>query len=348
MKYRSTIAKIHKWLGLFILVFLLIQTISGLILLFREEIIVYDQSDDQYENTISLGEALEALAPQSQVVRIDYDAAGDSPAIFRISRGEDIEFYTLAKGPGGSFEVAHSSRAKVLEQIFHFHHDILSGDIGRLILAACATGLIINLILGLILWWRRGIPLRKALAVKQSAPPQRYWFELHKASGAIFSVLLLLTAITGLGLALTPELRPSFSVSLPPVDPLPQTDRTSLDPSRLEAIARQAFPSQKLRDVRFTKTAFLPYRFLFKPSSDFKSRPPGQILLDPFTGATIWRSDQDESTAGATLAWLYPLHTKFGLGEIGRVILILSAVGYLLVLLSAFYLWSIRRSRKRT
>ena len=98
-------------------------------------------------------------------------------------------------GLSGAFLVwSHS------EALADFHTHLWIGEPGEWLVNTSAFAFVLLGIGGLVLWWRR-----KALALRRGKGWWRFLFDLHQALGAIGALLMLVVALSGLGIMIGEE-----------------------------------------------------------------------------------------------------------------------------------------------
>ncbi len=86
------------------------------------------------------------------------------------------------------------------EALATFHTHLLIGEPGEWLVNSSTFAFVLLAIGGLVLWWRR-----KPLAIRRDKGWWRFLFDLHQALGAIGAVLMLVVALSGLGIMLGEE-----------------------------------------------------------------------------------------------------------------------------------------------
>lgn len=338
---RRTLTAIHKWLGLTLGLLIALQALTGAVLQFRDDLVRLASPAPPAAEVSAL---VDRAPPGSHVKRIDFDHGG-RPALVHVQAPHGLEFHVPVPGAAsGEVALAESGTAMLMHWVFRVHHDLLFGTVGRWVNGLLAGALLITTIIGVVLWWPGRGRLAKGLKVKWTAPPVRRWFDVHKITGLGFSVLLLATAATGVGLAYVQEMRAAMVPPIPAVAVAGRVAGDALPVDRLVSKAGAEAPGLNRRDIRFLGATGLPYRFLFHAGDAASTAPPVQIVMDPFSGAVLWRSDTADRPAVATvLDWLYPIHTQFAVGPLGRWLSAVMGVALVVLAVAGFLLWLARR-----
>ena len=153
---------------------------------------------------------------------------------------------------------------------------------------------------------------------------RRLWLKAHRWLGLSFGVVLMVAALSG-----------SVMLAVEPIDELINRDLTF--PTDASNVSYGAV----LENLEgFTK-----------PNTDVTLRPPrdanesfqafvrgdwrGTVYLHPSTGEILGRRGETEGFMG----FLFALHSNLFAGEVGKAVLTMSVIAYLLMLASGIYLW---------
>lgn len=339
---KKTLAIVHRWFGLTLGLLLVLQALAGTVLHFRDDLVRLSVGADRPVCTIA--HLLARVPPDRHVQRIAFDGGGCA-ALVRLQAPDHLEFHVPVRGAAaGGIDLIESPVAGGLHWVFAFHHNMLMGTAGRWLNGLLAAGLLATTVIGIVLWWPGRARLGKALRVKWRAPPVRRWFDVHKITGLGFSLLVVATAATGVGLSFAYEMRTAL---VPPMPTVAVAGRSAGDALAVDDLVRRAqaqAPGLKRRGIRFLGATNLPYRFLFHADAPAGAAPPVQILIDPFSGQLVWRSDTAARPAVATaLDWLYPIHTRFALGPVGRWLSVATGLALVILTGAGVLLWLSRR-----
>jgi len=211
--------------------------------------------------------------------------------------------------------------------IYDLHYTLLFDHAGKITLAIAGAFLTLALLSGMVLWWPQPGKLKSALNLKRKAGKERLNYDLHKLNGVYGLPVLLLLALTGIGLELpeyvTPLLHvtPTMTANIQSQRPAGATpNRISLD--RAVAIARQRFPDASLRWLETPDGENGAFRINFyqrgEPSLRF---PKTNVWVDQYSGAVLHVHDaRDEPLNEAIIHWLHPLHSGEAFGPSGRLL----------------------------
>lgn len=197
----------HFYAGLYVIPFLLMLTITGLIILwvtaispeFGERLPV-SKTGEPMRITAQADAALKAY-PEGKVGQYIAPLGAENPAIFRVDREGGARM--LALDPySGSILKDTAKDGTWNEFATNIHGKLLWGGNGgpgdTLIEIAASLGILL-VVTGIYLWWPRGTTsLREALIPQFSAGGRNFWKSVHSSTGVWISVILLFFFISGL------------------------------------------------------------------------------------------------------------------------------------------------------
>ena len=194
----------HFYAGLFVIPFLIMLSITGLIYLFKPQLDPLMYADllqvPVAEQRLSADQQLarvRELYPQAAIKQYLPPAAADRSAQFVISEaGRDLNlFLDPYRGTVlGTQDALWNLQAATRK----LHGDLLIGTVGdRLIELAAGWGIVL-VISGLYLWWPRGRSGAGILWPRLSARGRLWWRDLHAVTGFWGSAILLVMLMTGM------------------------------------------------------------------------------------------------------------------------------------------------------
>jgi uncharacterized iron-regulated membrane protein len=201
-KFKNAIRNIHLWLGLATGLVVIIISISGALYIFEEEIRDYTQKDFRYVGLqqkpfVGLDQVIlgfEKLSPKDplRLIRIE-DALPNATVEITSKKGKVYYF-----NPYNATLVKKGSE-DWLEIVEHLHTSLLLGKTGEFIMNWSVVIFVLMLITGLVLWFPGQMRLLKqSLTIKRKASFKRLNYDLHNVLGFYASVVLLVTALSGL------------------------------------------------------------------------------------------------------------------------------------------------------
>jgi uncharacterized iron-regulated membrane protein len=349
---------VHKWTSLVCTLFLLMLCITGLPLIFHDEI------DDFFQSEVSARE-LPADTPQAPLSKLIDTAKARHPARFVQALNWDqdranvvnVFLSDIPVPPPGKrlLKLSFDSRtADLLEEdaqeggvmrtIRVIHRDMLLGLPGELFLGAMGLLFVIALVSGVVLY----APFMRRLAfgaVRREATPRVKWLDLHNLIGALALVWLLAVGLTGIINTISLPLFTAWRAQVMPELIAPHLGKPPLakfaDIDAAVATAQRALGGDKPISVALpTEARFgTPRHFIVwtKGPTPITSRLFTPALIDAETGQLV---------AARGLPWYLralqvsrPLH----FGDYGglplKIIWALLDLAAILVLASGVYLW---------
>jgi uncharacterized iron-regulated membrane protein len=241
----------------------------------------------------------------------------------------------------------------LISWIYELHYKLLAGETGRTIVGIAGVVLLVSVTSGIYLWW----PLfkngpRAAFAIRRGKKN----FDLHKTTGIVSSLLLLVIAFTGVYLALPWLIEPPVAAVAPttPWPDDPQSSATSastpsIDVDRAAAAAGAVFPGSRVWSVLLPQGPKASYSVWMRHEGDVrKSGGSSVVWIDQYTAEVLAVRDTRQGTAGdAFLAWQFPLHNGEAFGLVGRWIVFFTGLAPAVLYLTGCILWWRKHRSKR-
>lgn len=353
---RSTFAKVHKWVGLGLAAFWLLQAATGLVLTY---VSVLDQEAWPSQTTPTPAEfagaytAVQQTYPSLTISRVMLsqpdsrvlDVFGSNPAGEARRIRVDRESGNISSNANWN---AIDSTTPITRIAYRLHYDLLSGTIGHTIIGISGVFLLLTALVGIYLAWPQKGRWRTILRPVKWKRSMASYYSWHRAIGMWFSLLLILVALTGAALVwmanirtLTevPDPEPAVAASL--VDPMEPTQGIVL----ASQLAKNALPEGQIYLIDPPSPALNRYRV--------RMRLPGEAR--EFYGTTAVYVDAsatrvlgvykatEASVTGRVLDAAYALHTGEILGWFGRLLFFLNGVGVIGLSVLGTALWYRKR-----
>jgi uncharacterized iron-regulated membrane protein len=356
--------RVHKWTSLICTLFLLMLCITGLPLVFREEI--YDlrsnevQAPDMPPGTplASLDHVVDAAHqkhPDQRIYLVIWDNDRENVinvtmASFQKGRWRDFHAISVDARTAQVLDEGkpHTDAiTKVMSVLVSLHVDMFAGEPGRLFLGFMGLLFAVSIVTGVVVYG----PFMRKLdfgTLRVHKAPRVHWLDLHNLLGIVATMWTLVVGITGMintfgDLVIKLWEVKTLSAMMQPYKGKPPLERfVSLD--RVLSTARQAVPDMMPYFISFPGGLYTTSRHfdvLLRGRTPFTSKLVKPALIDAETGAL---------TATAELPWhlkaillSQPLH----FGDYGglplKIAWALFDVVAILVLISGLYLWLTRR-----
>lgn len=200
--FKNAIRNIHLWLGLATGLVVIIISISGALYIFEEEIRDYTQKDFRYVTLqqkpfVGLDKVIssfEKLSPRDKLRLIRIEDAIPNATVEITTKKAAVYYFnpydaSLVKKGGEDW----------LQVVEHIHTSLLLGKTGEFIMQWSVVIFVLMLITGLVLWFPGQMRLLKqSLTIKRKASFKRLNYDLHNVLGFYASIVLLVTALSGL------------------------------------------------------------------------------------------------------------------------------------------------------
>tara|TARA_R110002096_G_scaffold101547_9_gene224617 strand:+ start:45601 stop:46635 length:1035 start_codon:yes stop_codon:yes gene_type:complete len=336
--------RIHRWIGVALTLWLVLATLSGVLLLWQDEYFGW-----RYP---ALPSQPQSLSPNAEVIeQIVSDTNGRVESI-RPPTGSLPAYYAyFADGgvalfhPGTAARIAEWGVLDTLPAfLFELHAHLLLGKTGLNVVGIFACLLCVNLTLGLVLWNRRRnvYRVRYFLPKKPSRP---LLLRAHAAQGFSLSVLLLFLALTGVTMAFSAPVYAGLNAIFGSADLLRPTvrkiDAESIDvnwPVVLSSISAE-FPTGAPRELTLPKSEGEPLIVRLRNAGELHPNGRSYLVLNAGTGTVHERIDATKTGVGPTIGnAMYPIHS----GKTGwpghRLALSLLSMSLLFIAVSGSYL----------
>jgi uncharacterized iron-regulated membrane protein len=354
---KPTYLKWHRWLGLTVGLFLMIQGLTGAIMAFRdalEPIVVPSLIVAERPARLPVQGLLDAFHrahPDADLTRAEFPDAANQAVIVK-STIKKAHWLTAIDPFDGHVVHDGTATAWPLEFIFNIHEQLLSGPVGETLIGIEGLSLLFLAIMGLSYWWPGRKRLKQGFRVRLDGSADLRWRTLHRAVGGGIALILLMSATTGvlmvwkeqvrggLNLVVKTESRPSPKVAridgavMVPIDPL-------------IARAKAAYGDTPFRQLRFSSGGRVVAVFL---GSNHTIRADGtnQIYFNRYDGSELAHYIAGKQSGGAEfLDWVYTIHTGLWGGAVTQAIMLLTGLTLFGMALSGLWLWFTRTRRER-
>jgi uncharacterized iron-regulated membrane protein len=357
---------IHKWSSLVCTAFMLLLCLTGLPLIFHEEIA--ELTGAQIEAPALASIPVPVRASLDQVIAAGKARYPDKVMMYMSQEAEapDLWFLTMgARVDDPNFvSIAIDARTGkfvgeppiegggVLQFLYHLHVDLFAGTWGKLFLGAMGLLLLASIVSGVVLY----APFMRKLdfgAVRHDRSARLKWLDLHNLLGIVTLVWALVVGATGVVNTLADVLLQVWQstevaamvkahAGQAPIDPA----TTPLAPMQIAvANARAAQPGMAIAFIAFPGTPFASphhYGVYMRGDRALTARLVKPVLVDARSGLVA-----DQRTLPWYLSALLlsqPLHFGDYGGPGMKVVWALLDLATIVVLGSGLYLW-IRRAR---
>ncbi|MEP6934644.1 MAG: PepSY-associated TM helix domain-containing protein [Nitrospirota bacterium] len=238
--------------------------------------------------------------------------------------------------------------------LYEVHRGWLLEETGETLVGICGLLLLLSVGTGLYLWWPKAGRGRQAITFNPNGSTIRRCYDLHKLSGVVGSIVLLVLAFTGLYL----EFPDYFIALVEIVSPVSEEvtwhstvsqEARPITVDHAVAIAKERFPTAELKWIGLPQHADDVVQIgLRQPEEVRRTSGESIVRLDQYNGAVLGVRDWRLLAGGTTfLAWLFPLHNGEALGIIGRIIVFVTGFVPLILYVTGVRMWWLKRVARR-
>ncbi|MEC4748541.1 PepSY-associated TM helix domain-containing protein [Methylomicrobium sp. Wu6] len=236
--------------------------------------------------------------------------------------------------------------------LLDLHSHLHLGLSGRNTVGVLGLLLMLSAGSGLVLWWPGVKGIIKALTIRRHSGMLRFATDLHRMTGFLIAMALMMLASTGFLLSYPKTLekltgtagmghgeddRTIISTAVPNNHPL------GLEGA--EFIARAPFSRAELRRITTPVGDSGVFEIHFRQEYEINQRHPfTTVWVDRWSGHIQKVRDPAKFSAGQTIAtWIWPLHSGEALGATGRLLWFLAGQALFFLYLSGLFRWLCRR-----
>ena len=337
---KATFLSLHRWGALAFAPLILLQAVTGSVLLFREPLarLLYPAGATSQSHAPKAQVAdLAAAAERGTGRRIDrlYLPRSEGGAALARMQGEGVP-YIATLDPVTAEILAHGAIWRFpTETALDLHYQLLSPPVGAFVVILTGLGLSVIAASGATFWWPGRGRIVQALKVRKGLKGMMRLRAWHRTAWALALAMIGFSSVTGLAIAVTilPPLSGPVAGTRPPL--------TIEAVSSAFATAREEFPQAALRDVRFRPDG----SFLFNFQAPGRSVYALHLVAVDASGRTVVEATP---VGERTEPWvvLLPLHAGTFLGALGTLLLTLEAAALMFLAVSGPLSWW-RKTRKR-
>ncbi len=328
---------VHKWIGLAAAVTILLQSITGTMLVYRWELARFLDPGGMVRKS-ELGDqsigvvlsSVEKSLPEMDIQRVFYPDTSAATYLLQLVNSEGaVHFTSVDPGNGKILRFGTLWRFPV-EAALRLHYELVSGKMGTSIVILTGICILAMSITGIGYWWPgRGRRWRNSLAVNWRLKPRLVLRQIHRTVGIVLAPMLLVMVTTGLIIGGEILLAESASSSAAQVD--------GFDYSRFEASidkAQSVFPQAVIQSINFGDDHTVKVQF-YAPERN--SRAVHQVLIDS-AGLSLLSVTPAEKNSDLWMA-LLPFHTGSVLGGIGQLIVLLTGLTLIILCSMGLVIW---------
>ncbi len=379
---RVVLVKLHRWLGLFIAVFLLLAGLTGALIAWDHELdaglnpqFYHVQAQGHMQDSLSLAQQFEAAHPNllisylplaiapAHTLDISVESrAGSTPSFNQVF----INPYTgdtIATRMWGKFSLA---KENLIPFIYKLHYSLHlpnagSWEVGVLFMGIVGMVWTIDSFIALWIAFPNLAAWRKSFAFRWQAGGHRLVFDLHRSGGVWVWLLLLMMAITSVAMnlnqqvmrpivAVFSDLQPSFiEMAVQPAQQQSTINRTQIIALAKTEAQRRQWP-QPAGGIFYSPALGLYGVGFFKPGQEHGDGGLGNLWLyyNAYTGKLAGAQTPGLGSAGDIfLQAQFPLHSGRILGLTGRIIITLLGLIIAILSLTGILIWARKRKARQ-
>ena len=318
---RALLRGVHRTLGLFAGLYLLMASLTGAALMFRGEIVAlaHPELGPPPGDLVQRAERLAATLEPGSYTAIRFpDAALPAFIVHRPDHVTELfDPHSLAPVPD-RFGVN-----RAMDWLFELHHYLLAGETGRIASGLFGIAIALLVLIGLYLWWpwRKGWRLRHA---RPARPTRAARLAAHTTLAALTAPTLLLAALTGAGVVFHAETRAGLIALFGTADPALVPP---VPPDTLAGHGARLFPDGKPR-ILLPPAPDGTLTLRIKEAAELHPNGRSTLSWDRESGRVVAATSDLQSGLGNRIFnALYPLHTGAAGGLPMRLLLLAGALG---------------------
>jgi len=206
--FRRVFFQVHLWTGLLIGLYILVISLSGSVLVYRNELYLAFSPEPVLVNGTgavlsdeALSDKARAAYPADEIGALQRGQAKNQAVDITLRRGE-VETRRLFD-PFTGRDLGHPIPAgyRFTKWLLDFHDNLLAGETGRRVNGVGALLTLVLCVTGAVIWWPGVRNWRRSLTIDLRARSKRLTWSLHNALGFWFLGFIALWGVTGLYLA---------------------------------------------------------------------------------------------------------------------------------------------------
>ncbi|MBV2151223.1 PepSY domain-containing protein [Sphingobium sp. AS12] len=329
---RALMLRLHRIIGLSMAAFLLVQALSGAMLVYRGPLarlidpvaMTSGGTGPEVSVGIAVTQANRAMAGY-RVTRLFAPDADGASWFAQLGDHDGAVRYASVDPAGGAILRSGSVLAFPVEAALQIHFRLMAGKVGMAVVILNGIALLAMVASGLAYWWPKRGKMGKALAVRWTLSPRLVLRQCHRTAGVVLSTILLFMATTGL-LLVVPEWLGSGAASAPSAASAATIDRSV-------ALAQTAFPDAALRDLRIDGDRLIVNFHAPERNARAIHRVIVTLAQPHIVSATR------AQTNPALWMSVLPLHAGDAFGAAGRAVLLIVALALAALCVSGPLIW---------
>jgi len=368
MTLKKLYSWLHLWLGLVVGLIFSVAALTGVMLLFEEELeeLVYP---DLYFHPAATSntharlplDSLFSLAKRyggnKKVLRVNIREKRETENFIFETEGDRLHRCFLGIDPyRGTLEAKISGRKHFFSVIEEVHRQLFMGKVGKAITGGCCLSYLVILLTGLILWWPKNKKMwKQRLNIKWDAKGKRLNWDIHAVGGFYAFPILFIVAFTGLTWSYT-WFNDGIYYLFDGKGPKKQQTYFALSshPRDVGVIEKIYEHAQQLLPYRGELSLRLPSKKqdvieVSKRQADASvPNVVDRLFFSRYTGELVHRELYDQQTLGMKVRRLiFPVHTGSIGGWFTKVCYLIAVLFAASLPYTGLFIWLGRKKKKR-
>lgn len=368
---KKILQKIHLYLALVFFLPLVIQGLSGSILVFRSEISDFILRQN-YEFAVGQNKSadeillavknLNILNEENVIAAIRLPIKEKQAVITRVNNKNDkklsqeiyLDPVSLAvikiKNPSSDF----------FNFVKKLHTNLLiDGQESRIVVGIFGFVLLFMAITGIIIWWPKANNYINALKLNFKLKGVAFHRSLHKVFGFYIFLVMLVISFSGIYLSYpeaTAAVINKVFLNSKPAKKIEENKKdfkeinneksNEINIKKALKIIEENISETKLFAIFFPLKNDQPFRFTFRKENAERGEPLITVFYDASQEKIInIKNPENYNTAEKIIAWMHPLHEGAGLGIIWKILVFITGLSLLLFTITGITMW-FKKSKK--
>ena len=366
IKMKKFIKKLHLYFALILCLPLVLQGLSGAILVFEHEIsdliLSHKTKIIEADNLIESPLASKIISvAQKEIPTQTFD--GFSPSLIKIGETTTVRFIKKTEEKTSFIDVkldplsletlqVKNPKEGFFAVIKKFHTNILiDGDIGHNIVGTWGLVMIFMIITGIILWWpKKDRPY--TFTFKFRSEGKKFHRDIHVAIGFWTLAFFLVSSFGGVYLAF-PKATSKVILGIFPGQDLPSiSNEIKVNPTKnfigideaIKLAKTTVTDEEKFISANLPTTPNQPFRINFAPKNYRYGEPAITVFIDQYQKKIIEKRDPTLYSTGEKIAaWQHAIHTGEAFNIAWKIIIFFVGFLPLLFSITGIMMWAYKK-----
>ena len=384
---RRWLTKVHRWSGLFLLLFLFVAGVTGAILAFRWELdrainpqlfsvepqaqtlpytALIDGVESRFPELMVSTVVVPKTPQQSTIVYVKSRMDAHVNHVHVMGMKNELDFNQVFVDPYSGKVLGQRSttrfeltRESLVPDMVRLHYTLFLDELGAWFMGVVALIWFLTTFLGLVLtWpatWRSFRSWKPLLFMRTKSGSYKLNYDLHRTVSLVTLPILLVVAFSSIYLNLPGVVKPVIKAFSPVFNfaTIPSAGRMDIESPRVTveqaiAVAQKAMPAARHQSVGRDFVKGL-YSVRMQLSDDVSPTGNNTVYVRMSDGQVMFQRKAADASAGDVFsAWQYPLHSGNAFGLVGQCLIFIGAVALVAMCVTGLNVWlRKRRSAQR-